>query len=371
MPIEEYSTGQSKVGTTGAQPQTPSPPVWNTCHSCGKSFIVNDSQSWQCLDCRTRVGGKKPKWKLRKGLLHPPWQKVAIALVCTVPVCLLAVLISMTYQVSIPWFLAWAVGLILVGSALLFISITFAPVVNAQVQKLQHRWEKFKQERQGRARRHEEEKRRQEEEEERARQKIVQEEQESIRRQKEKEERQWREAEEADARRKWKEIHESKTMEEVRNMSGIEFEKFLARLFSKMGYTDITLTPANDFGGDLLCRSPGGVRIAVQAKRWTEPVGFEAVKEVVAAIPYYGCDEGMVVTNSTFTTAAREYARKVSHITLHDGRWLEQQINKSLPHEIPEFNWEEYNRIIREFKSGRKTKTKTRTHRRRWTAPEY
>ncbi len=164
------------------------------------------------------------------------------------------------------------------------------------------------------------------------------EEREKLRKQKEDEERRRKEAEESAARAKWKMYYESKTMDEVSRMKGTEFEKFLARLFSRMGYTDLTLTPTNDQGGDLLCLSPSGARVVIQAKRWKGTVGNSAVQELLGAMLHYDRAEGMVITNSTFTVAACELAKKHSGIALRDGRWLEKQIKKFLPPEIPEFS---------------------------------
>jgi hypothetical protein len=150
------------------------------------------------------------------------------------------------------------------------------------------------------------------------------------------------------ARLKWRLFHESKTMDEVSRMSGTQFEEFLARLFSRMGYTEIRLTPPNDQGGDVLCTSPAGTRIVIQAKRWRDTVGNSAVQELLGAMLHYNLAEGMVVTNSRFTRAAHELAKK-GRITLHDGGWLEEQIKQCFPSEIPEFNWEEYNKSIKGF----------------------
>jgi hypothetical protein len=78
----------------------------------------------------------------------------------------------------------------------------------------------------------------------------------------------------------------------------------------------------------------------------------------------YGRAEGMVVTNSTFTDAARELAKKDSRITLRDGRWLEEQIRKFLPSQIPAFSWEEYNRMVKGWYVPRTTGRSTRKSRR-------
>src|SRR5262249_47708183 len=161
------------------------------------------------------------------------------------------------------------------------------------------------------------------------------------------------EAEEAVARDKWNRYHESRTLLEVGRMSGKEFEDFLLRLFSRMGYTELVLTPTNDQGADLIGRSPAGFRVAIQAKRWQGVVGNAAVMELLGGMRYYSCSEGIVVTNSTFTEAARELAKKGTDIALRDGRWLQEQIQRFLPPEIPNFNWTEYNRAVKAWQPTR------------------
>lgn len=162
-------------------------------------------------------------------------------------------------------------------------------------------------------------------------------------------ERRKREAEELaerTARANWRKWHESKTMSEIAEMTGLEFEKFLFELLSQMGFTNLKLTPINDQGGDLVGNSPQGVRTVVQAKRWKNTLGNSVVQELLGAMLHYDAAVGMVITNSTFTDAARQLAGKDQRITLCDGRWLESQIRKFLPPEIPEFTWDKYNERI-------------------------
>jgi hypothetical protein len=176
-----------------------------------------------------------------------------------------------------------------------------------------------------------------------------------------------RKQEESAARAKWSLYFESKAMREIAEMTGSEFEEFLARLIARMGYTDITLTPSNgDQGGDILCLSPLGARLVVQAKRWKGTVGNGAVQELLGAMLWYERNEGIVVTNSSFTEAARELAKKDSRIALRDGRWLEEQINKFLPPEIPEFEWEEYNRTVKHWQPAWASLFKEQKLRRLW-----
>lgn len=90
---------------------------------------------------------------------------------------------------------------------------------------------------------------------------------------------------------------------EIKNMSGKNFELFLYKLFKSIGY-NVTLTPSsNDQGADLILRKEEQI-IAVQAKRYSKPVGNRAVQEIVAAIPYYGATEGWVITTSSYTNSA-------------------------------------------------------------------
>jgi restriction endonuclease Mrr len=233
------------------------------------------------------------------------------------------------------------------------------------------RCKKLVKEKQEKARKQREAKQRckelEEDERERVRRQNEEEERERIRKQNEEEERRRSEAEEAAARAKWVQFHESKTMDEVSRMTGREFEEFLKRLFTRMGYTNISLTPANDQGGDLHCLSPSGIRTVVQAKRWQGSVGNGAVQELLGAMLMYDCTEGIVVTNSSFTGAARDLAGRDSRITLRDGRWLEEQIKSFLPSEIPEFSWDEYNRVVKDYRLGRTSRPRSSRFRRYWS----
>jgi hypothetical protein len=76
-------------------------------------------------------------------------------------------------------------------------------------------------------------------------------------------------------------------------------------------------------------------------------VPTSALQEVYTAMRVYDCQEGVVVTNSLFTAAACELGKKIG-ITLHDGDWLAEQVRKYLPPEIPEFNWDVYNRVVKD-----------------------
>jgi restriction endonuclease Mrr len=161
------------------------------------------------------------------------------------------------------------------------------------------------------------------------------------------------EAEENAAKDAWVRFHQSKSMQEIETMSGMEFEKWLKLLFTKMGYK-VSLTPINDQGGDLVCISDCGTRMVVQSKRSKYTVGNRAVQEILGAMLFYDCQKGCIVTNNKFTVAARELAEKDSRIALCDGKWLQEQILSLFPPEIPNFNWDDYISIVKEKQSGDK-----------------
>lgn len=108
---------------------------------------------------------------------------------------------------------------------------------------------------------------------------------------------------------------------------GARFERDLARMFKRLGYRVQRTPGSNDHGADLILRK-GRRRIAVQAKCYAKPVGNAAVQEAFAAQAFYECSEAWVVTNSTFTQAARDQAAPCK-VRLVDGATLERMRRRS------------------------------------------
>lgn len=98
-------------------------------------------------------------------------------------------------------------------------------------------------------------------------------------------------------------------------MDGYRYEHFVARYLRGCGFQDVEVTKASgDFGVDVVARK-NGAKYAIQCKYYSGPVGREAVQEVVAGAAYYYCTRTMVITNSTFTSAAKALA-KANHVNL-------------------------------------------------------
>lgn len=109
----------------------------------------------------------------------------------------------------------------------------------------------------------------------------------------------------------------------VENMTGLEFESYVAYIFRRQGYNVITTPKTGDFGADLILTKPNE-RICVQCKRYKKPVGVSAVQEVATAKTYYDCEKAVVVTNSKFTKAANKLAT-ANKVVLYDGNWIKKQ----------------------------------------------
>ena len=107
----------------------------------------------------------------------------------------------------------------------------------------------------------------------------------------------------------WNQQFGAAQVAELDQLSGIEFEEFLAGLFRVEGY-EAELTPTSgDYGADLIL-SKSGRRIAVQAKRYVGSVGVQAVQEALSGQAYYQCDTAWVISTGSFTNNAMELAQK-------------------------------------------------------------
>nr|WP_234805980.1 restriction endonuclease [Mycolicibacterium insubricum] len=90
-------------------------------------------------------------------------------------------------------------------------------------------------------------------------------------------------------------------------MSGTDFEDYVARLARAAGVPAIMTPLTGDWGVDLILGDRPH-RVAVQCKRYSRPIGPAAVQEVVAGAGMQDCARTMVVSNQEFTPAAHRLA---------------------------------------------------------------
>src|ERR1700758_348799 len=96
-------------------------------------------------------------------------------------------------------------------------------------------------------------------------------------------------------------------MAAIDDMSGVEFEEFVAAQLRTRGWSVTYTASAGDYGVDLVAKKDD-VRMAVQCKRLAKAVGIAAVQQVVSGALHHGCNRTVVVTNQSFTRAARQLA---------------------------------------------------------------
>ncbi|OBA71010.1 restriction endonuclease [Mycobacterium sp. 1554424.7] len=93
----------------------------------------------------------------------------------------------------------------------------------------------------------------------------------------------------------------------IDEMTGVEFEEFVAAQLRSAGWAVTYTASTGDYGVDLIAKRDGAC-MAVQCKRQAKAVGVAAVQQVVAGALHHRCNQTVVVTNRGFTKAARQLA---------------------------------------------------------------
>ncbi|MCJ7571237.1 MAG: restriction endonuclease [Candidatus Thermoplasmatota archaeon] len=114
------------------------------------------------------------------------------------------------------------------------------------------------------------------------------------------------------------------TFTQIDSMSGHEFEDFVMDLLIKLRYRIVQQKRSHEQGLDLLLERHGE-RIACQVKRYKKPVGNKGVQQAIAAREFYRCQRALVVTNSHFTTPAKQLAERCN-VELWDREVLKEKI---------------------------------------------
>ncbi len=126
------------------------------------------------------------------------------------------------------------------------------------------------------------------------------------------------------------EIRDAVGINNSKSAYGKNFEKLVAALFEKMEYNVRFTRTTGDYGIDIIA-DDDIVRIAIQCKcYYGHSVGNDAVQQAISGKEFYGCDKAMVVTNSTFTPAAIEQAKK-SNVILWNRYILQKTLDAYMP----------------------------------------
>lgn len=119
-------------------------------------------------------------------------------------------------------------------------------------------------------------------------------------------------------------------LDAVKKIKPQSFEVLIKKLLLKMGYgkstDDVVVTQYSRDGGiDAYVNADAlGIKklCCVQAKRYSDSVDVKTVRELVGSLAEYDCENGIIMTTSSFTKGAKEYNTKRYQILLVDGRKL-------------------------------------------------
>ena len=111
-------------------------------------------------------------------------------------------------------------------------------------------------------------------------------------------------------------------------MEGHEFEHFCAKLLVKNGFTNVEVTQASGDQGVDIIAIKDELKYAIQCKNYSSHLGNTPIQEVCAGKMFYQCHVAAVMTNTTFTSGAKELA-KATGVLLWDRTMLEKLIKSA------------------------------------------
>lgn len=104
--------------------------------------------------------------------------------------------------------------------------------------------------------------------------------------------------------------------QDIDKLSPIEFENFCADILLQAGWNATVTQASGDQGVDVIAEKKG-IRLVLQCKKYSSPVGNKAVQEIAAGKIHQQADHAAVVTNNGFTPSALELANTTNVKLLH------------------------------------------------------
>lgn len=96
----------------------------------------------------------------------------------------------------------------------------------------------------------------------------------------------------------------------------LEFETYCKERLSAVGWSARLTARSGDQGADIIADAKG-LRLVLQCKLYSKPVGNAAVQEVIAARTYEQATHAAVVSNADYTPSARALAQRSDVSLLH------------------------------------------------------
>ena len=101
------------------------------------------------------------------------------------------------------------------------------------------------------------------------------------------------------------------------DMSGEDYEIYCGRILQEAGWNVEQTQASNDQGVDLIAQIEN-LKVCIQCKRYSNPVGNKAVQEVIAGKAFYNGTHTVVVSNAGFTKAAKNLAESADVLLISD-----------------------------------------------------
>lgn len=115
-------------------------------------------------------------------------------------------------------------------------------------------------------------------------------------------------------------------------MTPYEYERYCADLLCDAGWLARATKASGDQGSDVIA-TKGGIKIVLQCKLYTKPVGNKAVQEIYTAKQHEQADYAAVVTNQTYTRSARQISSTTGVALLHHAQikdWANSLTKKNI-----------------------------------------
>ncbi|MGW6791284.1 restriction endonuclease [Streptomyces chartreusis] len=111
-----------------------------------------------------------------------------------------------------------------------------------------------------------------------------------------------------------------RTLAEVDEMTGTEFEDLVASLCRRDGCTDVRrVGGANDNGADVVGRLPDGRSVVIQCKRYApnSTIASRELRDLLGAKVHFGADLAVFVTTTRFSRPSEKFALQHGILAVH------------------------------------------------------
>jgi len=99
-------------------------------------------------------------------------------------------------------------------------------------------------------------------------------------------------------------------------ISPTDYEDLVASRLREFGWSARTTSATGDQGIDIIAEKDG-LKLVVQCKLYSSPVGNKAVQEIIAGKTFEQADAAAVISNATYTPSARQLASSAGVMLLH------------------------------------------------------